>query len=106
LRKLLTYANFGQQNNAAASLRLPTLPRISLTPEVPNIDEHYHVPGAELWAEQWVFSSFKKTLDSSGIKSIIRIFLHYPTEGQEVIMTSKANHFITADLVNIHTPVT
>jgi hypothetical protein len=71
-----------------------------------NIDEHYHAPEAELWAGQWVFSSFKKTLDSSGIKSIIRIFLRYPTEGQEVIMTSKANHFITADLVNIHTPVT
>jgi hypothetical protein len=71
-----------------------------------NIDEHCHVPGAELWAEQWVFSSFKKTLDSSGIKSIIRIFLRYQTEEQEVIMTSKANYFITADLVNIHTPVT
>jgi hypothetical protein len=85
---------------------LSTLPRIFLTSEVPDISEHCPVPEAELWAEQGVFSSFKKTLDSSGIKSIIRIFLRYQTEGQEVIMTSKANHFITADLVNIHTPVT
>ena len=53
------------------------------------------------------FSRVKKTLDSRGMQSIIRIiFPAYLTEKQEVIMKSKANYFDTADLVNIHIPVT
>ena len=53
------------------------------------------------------FPDPKKTLDSSGMKSIIRIFFRrIKLKEQEVIMKSKANYFDTADLVNIHIPVT
>jgi hypothetical protein len=50
----------------------------------------------------------QKTLDFSAVGSIIRTkFLPgIPVEQQEVIMTSKANYLISADLVNIHIPVT
>lgn len=40
------------------------------------------------------------------MKSIIRFFSDALIKEQEVIMKSKANYFDTADLVNIHIPVT
>lgn len=51
-----------------------------------------------------IFHDSKKTLDSRAIKSIIRFFFN--ASEQEVIMTSEANYCDTADLVNIHIPVT
>ena len=51
-----------------------------------------------------IFHDSKKTLDSRVIKSIIRFF--FVASKQEVIMTSEANYRDTADLVNIHIPVT
>jgi|GEM_PF-2925327 hypothetical protein len=53
-----------------------------------------------------IFFNSKKTLDSSEMKSIIRFFSDALIKEQEVIMKSKANYFDTADLVNIHIPVT
>jgi hypothetical protein len=53
-----------------------------------------------------IFFNPKKMLDSSEMKSIIRFFSDALIKEQEVIMKSKANYFDTADLVNIHIPVT